>query len=103
MSWTVYHACENAPLRAIKDELILAPYVALTTRLMQNFGVAMEGDGEMDGGMPPFLVGADTKYAITVNLVERDTWESCLSGKAVAAHVIALHCVGVAVFCQSQR
>jgi 3-phosphoshikimate 1-carboxyvinyltransferase len=45
----------------IKDELISAPYVALTIGLMKKFGVNVKIDGEMDK-TPSFTITADQKY-----------------------------------------
>ena len=46
---------------SIKDELISAPYVALTIGLMKKFGVTVDIDGDMDD-KPTFTIGADQKY-----------------------------------------
>eukprot|EP00428_Durinskia_dybowskii_P057236 CAMPEP_0170320456 /NCGR_PEP_ID=MMETSP0116_2-20130129/60965_1 /TAXON_ID=400756 /ORGANISM="Durinskia baltica, Strain CSIRO CS-38" /LENGTH=485 /DNA_ID=CAMNT_0010573233 /DNA_START=81 /DNA_END=1538 /DNA_ORIENTATION=+ len=45
----------------IKDELISAPYVALTIGLMKKFGVNVKIEGDMDG-RPKFHIAASEKY-----------------------------------------
>jgi 3-phosphoshikimate 1-carboxyvinyltransferase len=45
----------------IKDELISAPYVALTIGLMKKFGVNVEIEGDMDK-TPSFTIKASEKY-----------------------------------------
>ena len=45
----------------IKDELISAPYDALTIRLMKKFGVTVQIDGNMDE-RPSFFIPATEKY-----------------------------------------
>jgi 3-phosphoshikimate 1-carboxyvinyltransferase len=45
----------------IKDELISAPYVALTIGLMKKFGVYVEIEGDMDK-TPSFTIKASEKY-----------------------------------------
>ena len=45
----------------IKDELISAPYVALTIGLMKKFGVNVEIEGDMDG-RPKFHISSEQKY-----------------------------------------
>lgn len=57
---------------AIKDELISAPYVALTIGLMSKFGVTVSVEGDMDG-TPAFTITQDQKYVSPGNiLVEGD-------------------------------
>lgn len=46
----------------IKDELISAPYVALTIGLMKKFGVTVEIEGSMDE-RPTFKIAKSEKYA----------------------------------------
>jgi 3-phosphoshikimate 1-carboxyvinyltransferase len=46
----------------IKDELISAPYVALTIGLMKKFGVHVETKGDMDG-TPSFTIADTARYA----------------------------------------
>eukprot|EP00568_Trieres_chinensis_P001275 CAMPEP_0183309788 /NCGR_PEP_ID=MMETSP0160_2-20130417/25544_1 /TAXON_ID=2839 ORGANISM="Odontella Sinensis, Strain Grunow 1884" /NCGR_SAMPLE_ID=MMETSP0160_2 /ASSEMBLY_ACC=CAM_ASM_000250 /LENGTH=508 /DNA_ID=CAMNT_0025473865 /DNA_START=31 /DNA_END=1557 /DNA_ORIENTATION=- len=46
---------------SIKDELISAPYVALTIGLMKKFGVNVQIEGDMDG-TPSFKIPASEKY-----------------------------------------
>lgn len=46
----------------IKDELISAPYVALTIGLMKKFGLKVAVEGEMRGGTPSFFIANDEKY-----------------------------------------
>jgi 3-phosphoshikimate 1-carboxyvinyltransferase len=46
---------------AIKDELISAPYVALTIGLMKKFGVTVNIEGDMNG-TPAFHISAEQKY-----------------------------------------
>eukprot|EP00980_Cylindrotheca_fusiformis_P026556 scaffold16396_cov140-Cylindrotheca_fusiformis.AAC.17 len=56
----------------IKDELISAPYVALTIGLMKKFGVNVEIDGDMDG-KPSFHIASSEKYKSPASiLVEGD-------------------------------
>jgi 3-phosphoshikimate 1-carboxyvinyltransferase len=47
---------------AIKDELISAPYVALTIGLMNKFGVTVSVEGDMNGGTPAFTITKDQTY-----------------------------------------
>lgn len=47
---------------SIKDELVSAPYVALTIGLMKKFGVAVDIEGDMDGGTPSFTIPETQKY-----------------------------------------
>ena len=49
----------------IKDELISAPYVALTIGLMKKFGVNVEIEGEMDG-RPSFHIASSEKYKLSL-------------------------------------
>ena len=46
---------------SIKDELISAPYVALTIGLMKKFGVTVDIEGDMDG-TPSFHISSQQKY-----------------------------------------
>lgn len=46
---------------SIKDELISAPYVALTIGLMKKFGVHVQIDGDMEG-TPSFTIASTEKY-----------------------------------------
>lgn len=57
---------------SIKDELISAPYVALTIGLMKKFGVNVDIDGDMSG-TPSFKIAESEKYVSPKSiLVEGD-------------------------------
>mmetsp|Transcript_24200 Transcript_24200/g.50718 ORF Transcript_24200/g.50718 Transcript_24200/m.50718 type:complete len:493 (-) Transcript_24200:219-1697(-) len=82
---------------SIKDELISAPYVSLTTGLMKKFGVNVEVEGEMDGGTPSFVIGADEKYTSPKSiLVEGDASSASyfLAGAAITGGTITVRGCG---------
>lgn len=70
---------------SIKDELISAPYVALTIGLMKKFGVEVQISGDMNG-TPSFHIPASSKYTSPTNiLVEGDASSASyfLAGAAI--------------------
>lgn len=82
---------------AIKDELISAPYVSLTTGLMKKFGVNVEVEGEMDGGTPKFKIDASQKYVGPESiLVEGDASSASyfLAGAAITGGTIKVRGCG---------
>jgi 5-enolpyruvylshikimate-3-phosphate synthase len=58
-------AVDDAVTITIKDELIFAPYVVLTTGLMHQFGVDVEVEDNVDDGTPSFCITTDANYAST--------------------------------------
>jgi 3-phosphoshikimate 1-carboxyvinyltransferase len=92
-------AVDGAVTIAIKDELISAPYVALTTGLMRQFGVDVEVEGEMDGGTPAFTIAADAKYESPGSiLVEGDASSASyfLAGAAITGGTVTVRGCGSA-------
>lgn len=82
---------------SIKDELISAPYVSLTTGLMRKFGVNVDVEGDMDGGTPTFAVGAGAKYASPGSiLVEGDASSASyfLAGAAITGGTVTVRGCG---------
>lgn len=91
-----------APLAAgdvtirIKDELISAPYVALTIGLMKKFGAHVEVEGAMDG-TPSFLVRGSESYASPGSiLVEGDASSASyfLAGAAITGGTVTVRGCG---------
>lgn len=82
---------------SIKDELISAPYVSLTTNLMKKFGVTVDVEGEMDGGTPKFSIDADQKYVSPGSiLVEGDASSASyfLAGAAITGGTVTVRGCG---------
>lgn len=82
----------------IKDELISAPYVALTIGLMKKFGVQVEIEGDMDG-QPSFKIGKDQKYVSPGTiLVEGDASSASyfLAGAAITGGTVTVRGCGSA-------
>lgn len=80
----------------IKDELISAPYVALTTGLMQKYGVAVEVEGDMDGA-PEFRISSDQTYVSPDSiLVEGDASSASyfLAGAAITGGTVTVRGCG---------
>ena len=80
----------------IKDELISAPYVALTIGLMKKFGVFVEIEGEMDE-TPSFHISADSTYVSPGNiLVEGDASSASyfLAGAAITGGQVTVRGCG---------
>jgi 3-phosphoshikimate 1-carboxyvinyltransferase len=81
---------------SIKDELISAPYVALTMGLMQKFGVSVKVDGDMDG-TPTFSIDASQKYVSPESiLVEGDASSASyfLAGAAITGGTVTVRGCG---------
>jgi len=81
---------------SIKDELISAPYVALTIGLMKKFGVKVEVDGEMDG-TPSFKIGETEKYVSPGSiLVEGDASSASyfIAGAAITGGTVIVRGCG---------
>ncbi len=81
---------------SIKDELISAPYVALTIGLMKKFGVNVEVLGELDGA-PSFYVAASEKYSSPGSiLVEGDASSASyfLAGAAITGGTVTVRGCG---------
>eukprot|EP00536_Pseudo-nitzschia_multiseries_P010247 jgi/Psemu1/202778/e_gw1.306.26.1 len=80
----------------IKDELISAPYVALTIGLMKKFGVNVEIEGSMDG-QPTFKIAQSEKY-ISPNsiLVEGDASSASyfIAGAAITGGTVTVRGCG---------
>jgi 3-phosphoshikimate 1-carboxyvinyltransferase len=80
----------------IKDELVSAPYVALTTSLMKKFGVHVEIEGDMDG-KPSFQISADSAYKSPGSiLVEGDASSASyfLAGAAITGGKVTVRGCG---------
>ena len=81
---------------SIKDELISAPYVALTIGLMKKFGVNVEILGDMDGA-PSFHIAATEKYVSPGSiLVEGDASSASyfLAGAAITGGTVTVRGCG---------
>jgi 3-phosphoshikimate 1-carboxyvinyltransferase len=81
---------------SIKDELISAPYVELTTGLMKKFGVNVEVIGDMDG-TPTFHIPASEKYMSPGTiLVEGDASSASyfLAGAAITGGTVTVRGCG---------
>lgn len=81
---------------AIKDELISAPYVALTIGLMKKFGVKVQIDGDMEG-TPTFTIGASEKYISPKSiLVEGDASSASyfIAGAAITGGTVTVRGCG---------
>jgi len=82
---------------SIKDELISAPYVALTIGLMKKFGVNVEIEGDMDGGTPSFTIAASEKYTSPESiLVEGDASSASyfIAGAAITGGTVTVRGCG---------
>ncbi|CAB9502649.1 3-phosphoshikimate 1-carboxyvinyltransferase [Seminavis robusta] len=81
---------------SIKDELISAPYVALTIGLMKKFGVNVEIEGDMDG-TPSFHIAASEKYISPKSiLVEGDASSASyfIAGAAITGGTVEVRGCG---------
>ena len=81
---------------SIKDELISAPYVALTIGLMKKFGVDVEIVGDMDG-TPSFKIGAEQRYVSPGEiLVEGDASSASyfIAGAAITGGTVTVRGCG---------
>ena len=81
---------------SIKDELISAPYVALTIGLMRKFGVNVEVQGDMDGA-PSFFIAATEKYVSPGSiLVEGDASSASyfIAGAAITGGTVTVRGCG---------
>jgi 3-phosphoshikimate 1-carboxyvinyltransferase len=81
---------------SIKDELISAPYVALTIGLMKKFGVTVEIEGDMDG-TPTFSIAASEKYVSPKSiLVEGDASSASyfIAGAAITGGTVTVRGCG---------
>ena len=81
---------------AIKDELISAPYVALTIGLMKKFGVNVQIEGDMDG-TPSFKIAATEKYKSPGSiLVEGDASSASyfIAGAAITGGTVTVRGCG---------
>jgi len=81
---------------SIKDELISAPYVALTIGLMKKFGVNVEISGDMDG-TPSFFIGKSEKYVSPGSiLVEGDASSASyfIAGAAITGGTVTVRGCG---------
>jgi len=80
----------------IKDELISAPYVALTIGLMKKFGVTVQVDGDMSG-TPSFHIPASEMYKSPGNiLVEGDASSASyfIAGAAITGGTVTVRGCG---------
>mmetsp|Transcript_25597 Transcript_25597/g.70425 ORF Transcript_25597/g.70425 Transcript_25597/m.70425 type:complete len:552 (+) Transcript_25597:1-1656(+) len=80
----------------IKDELISAPYVALTIGLMKKFGVNVEIEGSMDG-QPTFKIAQSEKYSSPGSiLVEGDASSASyfIAGAAITGGTVTVRGCG---------
>ncbi|CAJ1940424.1 unnamed protein product [Cylindrotheca closterium] len=80
----------------IKDELISAPYVALTIGLMKKFGVNVEIEGDMDG-KPSFHIRSSEKYISPESiLVEGDASSASyfIAGAAITGGTVTVRGCG---------
>lgn len=81
---------------SIKDELISAPYVALTIGLMKKFGVNVKIEGDMDG-TPSFHIAASEKYTSPNSiLVEGDASSASyfIAGAAITGGTVTVRGCG---------
>jgi 3-phosphoshikimate 1-carboxyvinyltransferase len=81
---------------SIKDELISAPYVALTIGLMKKFGVEVEIEGDMEG-TPSFTIRADQSYTSPGSiLVEGDASSASyfIAGAAITGGTVTVRGCG---------
>lgn len=81
---------------SIKDELISAPYVALTIGLMKKFGVNVKIDGDMDG-TPTFTIAETEKYVSPGSiLVEGDASSASyfIAGAAITGGTVTVRGCG---------
>eukprot|EP00567_Pseudictyota_dubia_P010452 CAMPEP_0197441076 /NCGR_PEP_ID=MMETSP1175-20131217/7432_1 /TAXON_ID=1003142 /ORGANISM="Triceratium dubium, Strain CCMP147" /LENGTH=514 /DNA_ID=CAMNT_0042971301 /DNA_START=39 /DNA_END=1583 /DNA_ORIENTATION=- len=81
---------------SIKDELISAPYVALTIGLMKKFGVNVQIEGDMDG-TPSFHIPASEKYVSPKSiLVEGDASSASyfIAGAAITGGTVTVRGCG---------
>lgn len=81
---------------AIKDELISAPYVALTIGLMSKFGVKVDVQGDMQG-TPSFHVSSAAKYKSPGSiLVEGDASSASyfIAGAAITGGTVTVRGCG---------
>jgi 3-phosphoshikimate 1-carboxyvinyltransferase len=82
---------------AIKDELISAPYVALTIGLMKKFGVNVDVRGELNGGTPSFFISKEQRYKSPNSiLVEGDASSASyfLAGAAITGGTVTVRGCG---------
>jgi len=81
---------------SIKDELISAPYVALTIGLMKKFGVEVQVTGDM-GGTPSFFIPASSSYTSPKSiLVEGDASSASyfIGGAAITGGTVTVRGCG---------
>ncbi|KAL7574870.1 hypothetical protein ACA910_010704 [Epithemia clementina (nom. ined.)] len=81
---------------SIKDELISAPYVALTIGLMKKFGVNVVVEGDMDK-TPSFFISASEKYSSPGSiLVEGDASSASyfIAGAAITGGTVTVRGCG---------
>jgi 3-phosphoshikimate 1-carboxyvinyltransferase len=81
---------------SIKDELISAPYVALTIGLMKKFGVHVKVEGDMEGA-PSFHIAASEKYVTPGSiLVEGDASSASyfIAGAAITGGTVTVRGCG---------
>ena len=81
---------------AIKDELISAPYVALTIGLMKKYGVNVEVEGDMDG-QPVYKISSSEKYKSPKSiLVEGDASSASyfIAGAAITGGTVTVRGCG---------
>mmetsp|Transcript_8876 Transcript_8876/g.12649 ORF Transcript_8876/g.12649 Transcript_8876/m.12649 type:complete len:495 (-) Transcript_8876:214-1698(-) len=81
---------------SIKDELISAPYVALTIGLMKKFGVNVQIDGDMDG-TPSFTIPSTEEYTSPKSiLVEGDASSASyfIAGAAITGGTVTVRGCG---------
>lgn len=81
---------------SIKDELISAPYVALTIALMKKFGVTVQVEGDMDG-TPSFFIAASERYQSPGSiLVEGDASSASyfIAGAAITGGTVTVRGCG---------
>lgn len=81
---------------SIKDELISAPYVALTIGLMKKFGVTVEIEGDMDK-TPSFKIAESEKYQSPESiLVEGDASSASyfIAGAAITGGTVTVRGCG---------
>jgi 3-phosphoshikimate 1-carboxyvinyltransferase len=80
----------------IKDELISAPYVALTIGLMKKFGVNVQVEGDMDG-TPSFTIKESENYVSPKSiLVEGDASSASyfIAGAAITGGTVTVRGCG---------
>lgn len=81
---------------SIKDELISAPYVALTIGLMKKFGVHVQIEGDMEG-TPSFTIASTEKYVSPGSiLVEGDASSASyfIAGAAITGGTVTVRGCG---------